>query len=366
MLAEWFWASCEVAALPLSARWPPYSRLLCVSDGPGWSIDRDMQELSRIARRLGIAMLPSKLFRCIRRQSVFFGSHFHLLGGQWLERPHRFAVAYFHGTPGRGVARFDEAYRRLRQVHARIDRIQVSHMAMRDILLDAGVPEAKVFVIPIAVDLDALPMRTTESRRLARQALGLPASAVVVGSFQKDGVGWGAGLEPKLEKGPDVLLATLERMQTRVPELFVLLTGPARGYIKAGLERLRIPYRHVWLGRYADIARCYHAIDVYVVSSRDEGGPKAVLESMATGVPLVTTRVGQAADLVEHGTTGWVTDVADADALASWAVHAVTDSAGAACVVERARKVAEANTYVAQTGLWKDFMTGFVGLPMCS
>ena len=41
----------------------------------------------------------------------------------------------------------------------------------------------------------------------ARRVLGLPASAFVVGSFQKDGVGWGEGLEPKLIKGPDVLLA---------------------------------------------------------------------------------------------------------------------------------------------------------------
>ena len=49
------------------------------------------------------------------------------------------------------------------------------------------------------------------------------------------------------------------------------------------------------------------------VSARasDEGGPRAALEAMATGVPLVSTRVGQAADLVRHGENGWLADVDD-------------------------------------------------------
>jgi len=42
------------------------------------------------------------------------------------------------------------------------------------------------------------------------------------------------------------------------------------------------------------------ALDLYIVASREEGEPKAILESMASGVPLVTTEVGQAMDFVEH------------------------------------------------------------------
>ena len=51
------------------------------------------------------------------------------------------------------------------------------------------------------------------------------------------------------------------------------------------------------------LASAYHALDAYVVPSRQEAGPKGVLESMATGVPLVTTRAGQAPDLVVEGRT---------------------------------------------------------------
>src|SRR4029077_10016651 len=91
-----------------------------------------------------------------------------------------------------------------------------------------------------------------------------------------------------------------------VPELLVLITGPARGYVAAGLERLGVPFRHLLLPDLDGVARAYRAIDVCLVTSRDEGGPKAALESMASGVPLVTTRVGQAADLVRDGVNGWL------------------------------------------------------------
>src|SRR5205823_6518925 len=162
---------------------------------------------------------------------------------------------------------------------------------------------AKVRRIPIGVDTDAF--------RPGDRTLDLPGSAFVVGSLVKDGVGWGEGLEPKAIKGPDVFLETIELLTPRIPELFVLLTGPARGFVKAGLERLGVPYRHLSVPA-AELPVVYRALDVCLVASRQEGGPKAVLEAMASGVPLVTTRVGQATDLVRNGENGFLVDVGDA------------------------------------------------------
>ncbi len=105
----------------------------------------------------------------------------------------------------------------------------------------------------------------------------------------------------------------------RVPELWLLLTAPARGYVKQGLDRLGVPYKHVLVHGHDGVAKAYRALDVCLVTSRDEGGPKAVLEAMATGVPLVTTRVGQAADLVSHSRNGYIVDVEDANGIADWA-----------------------------------------------
>jgi glycosyltransferase involved in cell wall biosynthesis len=55
---------------------------------------------------------------------------------------------------------------------------------------------------------------------------------------------------------------------------------------------------------------------VYLVCSREEGGPKAVLEAMATGIPLVSTRVGQASEIIENGHNAFLAEVEDCEALA--------------------------------------------------
>ena len=230
--------------------------------------------------------------------------------------------------------------------------------------MSTGIAEEKVHRIPIGIDVDAFRPRDDESRLAARARFGLPDSAFVLGSFQKDGIGWGDGLEPKLIKGPDVLLAVAERVAEQVPELHVLLTGPARGYVRAGLERLGIPYRHALLPDVDAVAQVYPAIDVCLVASRDEGGPRAVLESMATRVPLVTTKVGQAADLVRHGENGWMVEPEDVDGLVEWTLH-VAGAAAAALepVLAAGRATAEDNSYDALRPRWRALLDGFVALP---
>jgi glycosyltransferase involved in cell wall biosynthesis len=174
------------------------------------------------------------------------------------------------------------------------------------------------------VDLNIFQPASPAIRNAARGQLGIPKDAVCIGSFQKDGVGWNAGLEPKLIKGPDIFLRSVERLagQHRV---FVLLTGPARGYVKNGLDQLGIPYHHMYLSNYQEIAAYYQCLDLYLVTSRDEGGPKALLESMATGVPVVSTKVGMAPDIMTNGQNGFLADVEDVEGIVGLAEMLVTD-----------------------------------------
>ncbi len=210
------------------------------------------------------------------------------------------------------------------------------------------------------------PVRGQE-RRAARRQFDVPDSAFVVGSFQKDGVGWGDGFEPKLIKGPDTLLAAAERLRDRVPELWFLLTGPSRGYVRRGLERLGIPYRHHFLPSTEAVATAYSAIDLCIVASREEGGPKAVLESMATGVPLVTTRVGQATDLVRHGENGLLVDVGDVDGIVEWSAHVVAASEEALAQMRDAGlETARESSYQALRPRWRALLEGFVAMPLTS
>jgi glycosyltransferase involved in cell wall biosynthesis len=261
--------------------WPGASRLFVVGDDFAWSIDDDRARLTATAKRLGYDVAPANWARFAERQAVFHHDHFGALQPRWLDSSHKLGLSYFHGRPGTpGYPEFDRAFAALRRHAGRIDRVQVTHAEMEELVIGAGVDPARVFRIPIGIDLARFPVGSDESRAAARSAFSIPAAAFVVGSFLKDGVGLGNGNEPKLVKGPDVLVGVLERLRGSVPELFVLLTGPARGYVRKELERLGVPYRHVLLGSRDELARAYYALDVTLVTSRQEGGPKSVLESM--------------------------------------------------------------------------------------
>ena len=344
--------------------WPDHSHLVVAYDAAGWVLEYEAGHLERIAVDLDIRLAPNDWAGSVTRQSVFHLSQFTLLLGDFERRGNRIGVSYFHGRPGTpGMPEFDECFATLRRRHGDVDRVQVTNLAMETLVLETGIAAEKVHRIPIGIDVDAFPLRSIDSTALAREAFDIPSTAFVVGSFQKDGVGWEDGAQPKLIKGPDTLLDVLERVHARVPELFVLLTGPARGYVRAGLERLGIPHRHVLLPDIDSVARAYAAIDVCLVTSRDEGGPRAVLESMATGVPVVSTRVGQAADLVRDAENGWLAQVEDVDALAEATVRVAGAAEPDLDAVRRAgRRTAEENSYRALGPRWLDLLRGFVEL----
>jgi glycosyltransferase involved in cell wall biosynthesis len=334
-------------------------------EGADWVLAYESRQLMKLAEGLGISVGPEAWVNGISNQSVFHESQFTLLLHPFERHGNRLGFAYFHGRPGTpGFPEFDECYETLSSRHEEIERIQVTNRTMEEVVLGTGVAAEKVHRIPIGIDVEAFRARTAEARARARRELDLPESAFVVGSFQKDGVGWGEGLEPKLIKGPDSLVAVAERLRGLIPELWFLLTGPSRGYVKAGLERAGIPYRHVFLPSVDAVAGAYDAIDLCVVASREEGGPKAVLESMAVGVPLVTTRVGQAADLVRHGSNGWMVDPEDVDGLVEWSAHVAGAAAGDLEGVREAGLVtARENSYESLRPRWRGLLEGFVAIP---
>src|SRR5690606_23295455 len=125
--------------------------------------------------------------------------------------------------------------------------------------------------------------------------------------------------EPKLIKGPDLFLETVESLSKIYP-IHCLLTGPSRGYVMNGLRRRGISFTHRFLKTPDEVAKLYQCLDLYVISSREEGGPKALLEAMAARVPVVTSRVGMAADIIENGKHAWLADVGDVEGL----IHGAT------------------------------------------
>lgn len=273
----------------------------------------------------------------VTRGVVSFGSQY-----QWLDwAPHvsgrcRTVSTFFHGKPqdGPAVARHIDSFL---AALPKLDRVVCSAGLVRDRLVQWGAPREKLTVIPIGCETDRFLPATQAQRLEARRRFGVPDGAVVVGSFQKDGEGWGEGMVPKLIKGPDAFVEAMRRLARDLP-VFVLITGPARGYVKRGLEANGIPYAHHYAADREDLALCYRALDLYLISSREEGGPMALMESMSSHVPVVSTRVGMAPDLIEDGVSGALVEVDDIEALVARARALLAAPDGGVALKLAARK----------------------------
>lgn len=238
-------------------------------------------------------------------------------------------------------AGFDEALALLRSEIDRLSFLIASCRIMEQRLVEWGLPEEKITLIPLAVDLDRFkpPDDPDQSSRL-RMELGIPQDAICIGSFQKDGEGWDEGLRPKMIKGPDIFVKSVEALSRQYP-VHVLLTGPARGYVKTELERMGVPYSYRYLSNANEVPRMFGCLDLYLVASREEGGPKAILESMASGVPCISTRVGMAPDIIRHGQNGAIVEVEDIDAIVREACKILDDRAYANGLVQQGLQTAQ-------------------------
>jgi len=131
---------------------------------------------------------------------------------------------------------------------------------------------------------------------------------LVIGSFQRDSLGADLS-KPKWQKGPEILIDILSKLPK--DKFILLLAGPRRHFVINQCRELHIPYwycgeepnaleddiRQNTLDKQT-INKLYNLTDLYVVSSRSEGGPKAVLESAFTKTMILSTGVGLAPDFL--------------------------------------------------------------------
>ncbi|MBS2029677.1 MAG: glycosyltransferase [Deltaproteobacteria bacterium] len=127
-------------------------------------------------------------------------------------------------------------------------------------------------------------------------------------------------LEPA--KGFDVLLHAL----VDLPGTTLLLAGEGddRAELEALAKKLGISQRVRFLGWLSGLSGLLGAADAFVMSSRSEGMPMALIEAMSAGVPVVATRVGGIPEVVDDGQDGLLVPAEDASALAN-AIRRIAD-----------------------------------------
>ena len=134
-------------------------------------------------------------------------------------------------------------------------------------------------------------------RAAARKELKIDSDRFIIGSFQRDTEG-GTGL-PKLEKGPDLFCDYVEKLYELNNNIFILLGGWRREYIINRLNNKNIPFKFIERASIETIRKMYLCCDLYLVSSRHEGGPQALLEAPATKTPIISTDMGIARQVLE-------------------------------------------------------------------
>jgi len=183
---------------------------------------------------------------------------------------------------------------------------------VREDLLKAGVRANKISLIQNGIDL-----RTFDR-----------ASAVL-----KDELGWSeyplVGLVGRLsmEKGVDIFLTAAARVLNQLPDskFVVVGDGPDRAKLDALIDDLGIRDSVRMLGRRDDMPGVYASLDLMVSSSRREGLPIAVLEGMASRLPLIATPVGAVPTVIFDGHTGVLVPAEAPDLLATAIIGLLRD-----------------------------------------
>lgn len=178
-----------------------------------------------------------------------------------------------------------------------------------------GVRPAQVVFIPNGVRLPSPQSCGKDPKLLA--AFGVCPSAPLVGTVGR--------LYP--QKGHTFLLMAIKKVIQTLPETVLLIVGdgPLRPNLEAKTQELGIQSSVRFLGYRSDVAEVLPCLDLYVQSSLWEGMPNAVMEAMATGLPVVATKVDGTVELIEHGRSGWLVEPANPDALFRAIVDALTN-----------------------------------------
>lgn len=162
-------------------------------------------------------------------------------------------------------------------------------------------------VIRSGVEFD--PFRSQRGcRRKARELMGIDADLPVVGTVMR----------LCHQKNPEIFISAAKITASIVKDaVFVVIgDGPLRGMTEKWISEAGLKNRFLLMGSRKDIENLLPGFDVFLLSSRFEGLPRSVLESLASGVPVVATDVDGIPEILCDGRNGFICPIDDYNALA--------------------------------------------------
>lgn len=181
--------------------------------------------------------------------------------------------------------------------------VTVSRDLARWLAEDVRLSPAKILAICNGVDTGRF---APGGRSAARAALGIASDSIVMGTV--------ARLDPV--KDQVGLLRAFAQVGDPRTVLVIAGDGPCRAELEAAVSALGLDGRVRLLGERKDVPRILTALDVFVLPSLGEGISNTILEAMATGLPVIATRVGGNPELISEGVTGILVEPRSPAALA--------------------------------------------------
>ena len=151
----------------------------------------------------------------------------------------------------------------------------------------------EVFLAPLSVDSTLFVPR---DRAEARRRLGIDPSRYVIGFAAR------AASNRDGRKGIELFTSIVREASARWRDVTVLLIGS--GWEKILGDGIDVVY--IAPSCTEETAALYPAMDVFVCTASEEGGPVTILEAMACAVPVITTNVGHVPEIVRDGVNGFV------------------------------------------------------------
>jgi len=166
----------------------------------------------------------------------------------------------------------------------------------------------RITVLPLGLDLQPF-ADTPRKSGVFRQAWGIAADAPLVGI---------SGRFVTVKNHALFVEAAAKIHAARPDARFVMIgDGELRAQVEAQIDALGLREVVIITGWLRDLTVAYADMDVFVISSVNEGTPVTIIEALSAGCPVVATRVGGLADLLEGGRFGTLTPSGDRDALAA-------------------------------------------------
>jgi len=191
-------------------------------------------------------------------------------------------------------------------------------------------PAHKFDVVPLGFDLQRFAGADAHRGRL-RAELGLGAEVPLVGIVGR--------MVPVKDHATFVRAAALLRSRRPDARFVFVGGGELEATVRALATELGLPTH--FLGWRRDLERIYPDLNALALSSVNEGTPVTLIEAMAVGIPVASTRVGGVADVLRDGARGELAIPGDADSLAQAIDRALSAEARTRAAAVRAQVLAE-------------------------